>query len=82
MQLEENEEIGVEKHNLNAEQMNFEKRKNIIRENWSNQNRTIRTIEEVKASWNIKVKDIDYEHMVEHEEPLFAREKGFYDVQL
>lgn len=80
MSIEENEGVRLDKQNLNAEQLNFEKRKNMIREIWSNENRTIKTIEEVKASWNIKVKDIDYEHMVEHEEPLFAREKGFYDV--
>lgn len=30
----------------------------------------------------MKVTDVDFNHLLMHEEPLYAREKGFFDVQL
>ncbi|KAL4491307.1 hypothetical protein ABPG72_021693 [Tetrahymena utriculariae] len=42
----------------------------------------LKTIEQVKNQWNVAVNGIDYDYMIKHEDPLVAREQGFYDVQL
>lgn len=43
---------------------------------------SVKTIDDVKNRNKVKVSEIDFVYMMKHEEPLYAREKGFYDVQL